>query len=66
MYNEIKQLERIEIINGTHIQVREVTVITKDDVEIARTYHRWSFTPLDDLSAMPQEVKDIAKVVFKL
>ena len=64
MYNEFKQIDRIEVVNGNIIQVREVTVITKDDVEIARTYHRWSFTPLDDLSAMPQEVKDIAKVVF--
>ena len=64
MYNEIKQIDRIEILNGNIIQVREVTIVTKDDAEIARTYHRWSFTPLDDLSAMPQEVKDIAKVVF--
>lgn len=64
MYNEIKQLDRIEIINGTHIQVREVTVITKDDVEIAKTYHRWSFAPGDDISSMPQEVKDIAAVVW--
>lgn len=64
MFNEIKQIDRIEIINGNIIQVREVTIVTKDDVEIARTYHRWSFTPLDDLSAMPQEVKDIAKAVF--
>lgn len=64
MYNETKQIDRIEVINGSIIQVREVTIITKDDVEIARTYHRWSFNPLDDLSAMPQEVKDIAKAVF--
>ena len=64
MYNETKQIDRIEIVNGNIIQVREVTIITKDDVEIARTYHRWSFTPLDDLSAMPQEVLNIAEVVF--
>jgi hypothetical protein len=66
MYNEFKQIDRIEVVNGNIIQVREVTVITKDDVEIARTYHRWSFTNFEDMKDMPQEVKDIAKVVFKL
>lgn len=65
MYNETKQIDRIEVINGSVIQVREVTIITKDDVEIARTYHRWSFNPNDDISEMPEEVKDIAKVVWK-
>ena len=52
------------MINGSIIQVREVTIITKDDVEIARTYHRWSFNPGNDVSKMPQEVKDIAAVVW--
>ena len=64
MYNETKQIDRIEVINGSIIQVREVTIVTKDDVEIARTYHRWSFNPNDDISEMPQEVKDIASVVW--
>ena len=65
MYNETKQIDRIEVVNGNIIQVREVTIVTKDDVEIARTYHRWSFTKGDDISSMPQEVKDIAQVVWK-
>ena len=65
MYNETKQIDRIEVVNGNIIQVREVTIITEDDVEIARTYHRWSFTKGDDISYMPQEVKDIAQVVWK-
>ena len=65
MYNETKQIDRIEIVNGNIIQVREATIITKDDVEIARTFHRWAFNPNDDISMMPQEVKDIAKVVWK-
>ena len=64
MYNETKQIDRIEILNGNIIQVREVTIITKDDVEIARTYHRWSFNQGDDISAMPQEVKNIAALVW--
>ena len=64
MYNETKQIDRIEVINGSIIQVREVTIISKDNVEIARTYHRWSFNPGDEISSMSQEVKDIANVVW--
>ena len=65
MLKETKQIDRIEVINGSIIQVREVTIVTKDDVEIARTYYRWSFNPNDDISEMPKEVKDIANVVWK-
>lgn len=65
MYNETKKIDKIEIINGSIIQVREVTIVTKDDVEIARTYRRWSFNKCDDISEMSQEVKDIAGVVWK-
>lgn len=57
-------LDRIEVVNGMFIQVREATIIEKDGVEIAKTYHRWSLSPLDDLSEQPQEVQDIANVVF--
>lgn len=64
MYKETKQIDRIEVINGSIIQVREVTIVMKDDVEIARSYHRWSFNPGDDIGEMPQEVKDIANVVW--
>ena len=65
MYKETKQIDKIEVINGSIIQVREVTIISKDNVEIARTYHRWSFNTGDDISEMPQEVKDIAKIIWK-
>ena len=65
MLTETKQIDRIEVINGSIIQVREVTIITKDEVEIARTFHRWSFNKGDDISEMSQDVKDIANVVWK-
>ena len=64
MYNETKQIDKIEIINGNIIHVREATIITKDNVEIAKAYHRWSFSPLDDVSGMPQSVQDIANLVW--
>jgi hypothetical protein len=64
MLTEKKVLDKIEVVNGMFIQVREANIIEKDGVEIARTYHRWSFSPLDDLSEQPQEVIDIANVVW--
>lgn len=64
MITETKIIDKIEIINGMFIQVREATIIEKDGIEIAKTYHRWSFSPLDDISEQPQEVQDIANVVF--
>lgn len=64
MLNEKQIIDKVEVVNGMFIQVRQANIIEKDGVEIARTYHRWSFSPLDDVSEQPQEVIDIANVVF--
>ena len=50
--------------NNSSIGVRRADIISKDDVEIARSYHRTSFMPGDDLSGQPQEVQDIAALVW--
>lgn len=64
MLNEKQIIDKIEVVNGMFIQVREATIIEKDGVELAKTYHRWSFAPNQDISEMPQQVQDIAKVVW--
>lgn len=64
MLTEKKIIDKVEIINGMFIQVREATIIEKDGVEIAKTYHRWSYSPFDDISEQTQEVQDIANVVW--
>lgn len=64
MLNEKQIIDKVEIVNGMFIQVREANIIEKDGVELAKTYHRWSFAPNQDMSEMPQQVQDIAKVVF--
>lgn len=64
MLTEKKVYDKVEIINGMFIQVREATIIEKDGVELAKTYHRWSFAPNQDVSEMPQQVQDIAKLVW--
>ena len=50
--------------NNSSIGVRRADIVSKDGVEIARSYHRSLFNPGDDLSGQPQEVQDIAAVVW--
>lgn len=37
--------DKIEVINGWQIQVRQATIIKEDDVEISRSFHRTGYTP---------------------
>lgn len=62
--NEIKVIDKIEVVENGTIQVREATRILKDGEQIAQTYHRWSFTPASDVSAMPANVQAVAQAVW--
>ena len=64
MLTENKTIDRIEVVNNSIIQVRECTTIERDGEEIAKSYHRLSFAPGSDVSAMPQSVRDIASLVW--
>lgn len=61
---ETKAIDKIEVVGSGTLQVREATTIMRDGEEIAKTYHRWAFCPGDDISAMPENVKAIASVVW--
>jgi len=59
--------DKIEIVDaGTYkvLQVRTATIITKDDVEISRSFHRHVVTPNDDVSGETDEVKALAGIYF--
>ena len=61
---EEKIEDKIEIIGQyKHIQVREATVIKRDDVEISRSFSRHVVSPLDDVSGESAEVQAIAAAV---
>lgn len=62
--SEIKVIDKIEVVENGTIQVREATRIMKDGEQIAQTYHRWSFTPASDVSAMPANVQAVAQAVW--
>jgi hypothetical protein len=62
--SEIKVIDKIEVVENGTLQVREATKIMKDGAEIAKTYHRWSFTPGSDVSEMPANVQAIAAAAW--
>ena len=61
---ENKVIDKIEVIGNGTLQVREATTIMRDGVEIAKTFHRWSFPPESDISAMPSNVQAIAQAAW--
>ena len=61
---ETKVIDKIEVVENGTLQVREATRILKDGEQIAQTYHRWSFAPGSDVSAMPANVQAIAQVAW--
>jgi hypothetical protein len=61
---EVKVIDKIEVVENGTVQVRESTKIMKDGEEIAKTYHRWSFAPASDVSAMPANVQAICAAAW--
>ncbi len=61
---ETVSIDRIEIQGDWNIQVRQATVIEKDGVQVARSFHRWVLTPDMDISGQEQKVKDICNVAW--
>ena len=69
------EYDKLEIVTPyKHVQVRKATVIKKDDVEMARSFHRYVLDPgtLDasdnlvdtDLSGEPSEVSAVCNAVW--
>jgi hypothetical protein len=61
---ENTSIDRIEVIDGGIIQVRQATVITKNGEQVARSFHRWVLTPEMDISGQEQKVQDIANAAW--
>jgi hypothetical protein len=62
LLTETKQIDCIEVAKNGTVQVRQVTIITEDDKQISKTYHRWVITPSQDYSDQEQQVQDICKI----
>jgi hypothetical protein len=61
---ETVSIDRLEVANDWNIQVRQATVIEKDGVQVARSFHRWVLTPDMDISDQEQKVQDIANAAW--
>ena len=61
---ENTSIDRIEVVSDWTIQVRQATIIEKDGVQVARSFHRWVLTPDMDIKDQEQKVKDICKAAW--
>ena len=58
-------IDRTEVLENGTIQVRQAEVITKDGVEITRSFHRWVRTPGDTQAQTdPAPIPVIASAVW--
>ena len=65
--SEVTLNDKIEVLHLAGypvIQVRSATIISRDDVEISRTFSRHVLTPDADLSTEDKDVVAIADAVF--
>ena len=72
---ESLEYDEIEIVTQwKHVQVRQATVVKKDGVEIARSFHRYVLTPgtLDasdnlvntDISGQPTDIQGVCNALW--
>ena len=61
---ETKAIDKIEVLESGVLQVREATRIMRDGEEIAKTYHRTSLTPGQNLTGQPANVQAIAQAAW--
>jgi hypothetical protein len=57
-------IDKIELTEVNTIQIRTATSIIKDGAEIAKTYHRHSLSPGDDVSNEDARVQTIANAIW--
>ena len=57
-------IDKIEVLEAGYIQVREITRIIEDGVELSASYHRWALAPTDDLAGQDPKVVAIAIAVW--
>mgnify|MGYP001209579107 CR=1 FL=1 len=58
------KIEVLHLAGYPVVQVRTATIISRDDEEISRNFHRHVLTPDADLSSEDADVLVIASVVF--
>lgn len=62
--NKTTKIDKIEVVESGHVQIRERTDIIEDGNVISSTYHRRVLSPGDDTSKEPANVKGIAQATW--
>ena len=57
-------IDKIEIVENNSIQVRTATIIERDGTKIAKTYHRHSLSPGDNVTNEDPRVQTIANAIW--
>jgi hypothetical protein len=57
-------IDKIEIVPGDVVQVRQTTSILEDGVELSKSYHRWSLNKGDDISGQEAKVQAVCNAVW--
>ena len=63
-FTETKTVDQITVVEDGTVFYRETIRILKDGDEIAKTYHRTSLTPAQDLTGVPDSVVAICNVAW--
>jgi DNA-binding transcriptional LysR family regulator len=63
-FTETKVIDSITVTENGIVLYREATRILKDGDEIAKTYHRTSLTPGQDLAGVPSNVVAICNTTW--
>jgi|9_EtaG_2_1085328.scaffolds.fasta_scaffold44901_2 hypothetical protein len=59
------KIDKIEIVGDYKIlQIREATVISENDIELSKSFHRYTLSPDQDVSNQPDDIQGIADVVW--
>jgi hypothetical protein len=61
---EKQSIDKIEVLENNSIQIRTATIIEKDGIEIAKTYHRHAISPGDDITNQDEKVQSIANAIW--
>jgi hypothetical protein len=57
-------IDKIELTENNSIQVRTATIIEKDGIELAKSYHRHVVCPGDDITNQDAKVQAIANAIW--
>jgi hypothetical protein len=57
-------VDKVELVESNHIQVRTANIIERDGVEVSRTFYRHVLSPGDSIVNEDSKVQAIANAVW--